>query len=59
MKELAKKLPASRREKFRRKHVTTQYVTGPDIVTPLKLWSIIYLALRIHNEDIYASDMLR
>ena len=53
------KIPRIKRFNYRRKHVTTQYAMGPDCLTPSKLWSIIYLALRINNEDIYLSDMLR
>lgn len=32
---------------------------GPNIITPMRLWAIIYLALRIHNQPIQLGDMLR
>lgn len=53
------KLPRQERMKYRRKHVTNQYNVGPQVITPMKLWSLIYLALRIHNENIHLADMLR
>ncbi|XP_016845489.1 TATA box-binding protein-associated factor RNA polymerase I subunit B [Nasonia vitripennis] len=56
---LSKNVPRAKRMNYRKKHVTTQYASGPNIITPLKLWSIIYLALRINNQDIHLSDMLR
>lgn len=59
MKQLSKKVPLAKRKHYKKSHVTTQYAAGPDVVTPLKLWSIVYLALRIHNHDIHVSDMLR
>lgn len=32
---------------------------GPHIMTPMRLWAIIYLALRIHDQPIQLGDMLR
>lgn len=56
---MSKKIPWKKRSQYKKTHVTSQYAAGPDVVTPLKLWSIVYLALRIHKSDIHASDMLR
>ncbi|XP_044594910.1 TATA box-binding protein-associated factor RNA polymerase I subunit B [Cotesia glomerata] len=57
--EKAKKV----RKKFRKKFIaTSQSLTsryGPDIITPIKLWALLYLALRINNEDIHVSDIMR
>lgn len=59
MKKLSKKLPISERSKYQQKHVTTKYRTSPHVITPMKLWAILYLALRIHKQDIHLADMLR
>ncbi|KAL6446677.1 hypothetical protein ACFW04_001264 [Cataglyphis niger] len=59
IKEMAKKIPRHKRKKYKQNHVTTQYKTGPELITPMKLWAILYLALRIHNQDIHLGDMLR
>ncbi|KYN10880.1 L-asparaginase [Trachymyrmex cornetzi] len=49
----------SKRSKYKQNHVTTQYKTSPELITPTKLWAILYLALRIHNQDMHLSDMIR
>ncbi|XP_036150083.1 TATA box-binding protein-associated factor RNA polymerase I subunit B isoform X3 [Monomorium pharaonis] len=59
IKNMAKKLPRYKRSKYNHSHVTTRYKTGPDLITPTKLWAILYLALRIHNQDIHLGDMIR
>ncbi|OAD56529.1 L-asparaginase, partial [Eufriesea mexicana] len=59
IKRLSKNLPRSERVKYRAKHISTQYKMGPHIITPMRLWAIIYLALRIHNHPIQLGDMLR
>ncbi|XP_058793595.1 TATA box-binding protein-associated factor RNA polymerase I subunit B [Phymastichus coffea] len=59
IKVLSMKLPRQKRMEYRRTHVTTQYAIGPDIITPMKLWSMIYLALRINCQEIHLADMLR
>ncbi|XP_043668375.1 TATA box-binding protein-associated factor RNA polymerase I subunit B [Vespula pensylvanica] len=59
IKVLSKKVPFGKRIKYKKTHITTQYKTGPYIITPMKLWAIVYLALRIHKESIQLSDMLR
>ncbi|XP_011505076.1 PREDICTED: TATA box-binding protein-associated factor RNA polymerase I subunit B [Ceratosolen solmsi marchali] len=59
LKVLSKKLPRAKRVNYCKKHVTTQYATGPDVLTPLKLLSILYLALRADNINIYISDLIR
>ncbi|XP_029667149.1 TATA box-binding protein-associated factor RNA polymerase I subunit B [Formica exsecta] len=59
IKEMAKKIPRHKCKKYKQNHVTTQYKTGPELITPMKLWAILYLALRIHNQDIHLGDMLR
>ncbi|XP_012061259.1 PREDICTED: TATA box-binding protein-associated factor RNA polymerase I subunit B [Atta cephalotes] len=56
---MAKKVSRSKRSKYKQNHVTTQYKTSPELITPTKLWAILYLALRIHNQDIHLSDMIR
>jgi len=56
---MAKKIPRYKRTEYKQNHITTQYKTGPELITPMKLWAILYLALRIHNQDIHLSDMLR
>ncbi|XP_018339956.1 PREDICTED: TATA box-binding protein-associated factor RNA polymerase I subunit B [Trachymyrmex septentrionalis] len=56
---MAKKVSKSKRRKYKQTHVTTQYKTSPELITPTKLWAILYLALRIHNQDIHLSDMIR
>ncbi|XP_012250900.2 TATA box-binding protein-associated factor RNA polymerase I subunit B isoform X1 [Athalia rosae] len=59
VKQLSKKLPASKRKRYQKNHVTTKYRTGPHVITPIKLWAILYLALRIHNQNIHLADILR
>lgn len=59
MKKLSKKVPRLKRKKYVKTHCTTTYNRGPDVLTPMKLWSIIYIALRVENEKMYLSDMLR
>ncbi|CAL1673635.1 unnamed protein product [Lasius platythorax] len=59
IKNMAKKIPVHKRRKYRQNHVTTQYKTGPELITPMKLWAILYLALRIHDQNIHLGDMLR
>ncbi|EGI63334.1 PREDICTED: TATA box-binding protein-associated factor RNA polymerase I subunit B isoform X1 [Acromyrmex echinatior] len=56
---MAKKVSRSKRSKYKQNHVTTQYKTSPELITPTKLWAILYLALRIHNQDMHLSDMIR
>lgn len=52
--------PKNRRKIYKSAgYVSTLYKTSPYIITPMKLWAIIYLALRIHNEPIQLSDMMR
>nr|XP_034178878.1 TATA box-binding protein-associated factor RNA polymerase I subunit B-like isoform X1 [Osmia lignaria] len=59
IKKLAKNIPKHKRAKYKATHISTQYKTGPHVITPMKLWAIIYLALRIHNQPIQLGDMLR
>lgn len=59
VKNMAQKIPRHKRSKYIQNHVTSRYHTGPEIITPSKLWAILYLALRIHNQDIHLGDMLR
>lgn len=59
IKNMAKKIPRYKRSKYKQSHVTTRYKTGPELITPTKLWAILYLALRIHNQDIHLGDMIR
>ncbi|KAK2584219.1 hypothetical protein KPH14_006637 [Odynerus spinipes] len=59
IKELSKKLLALKRDKFEETYVTSQYRGGPQVITVMKLWAIVYLALRIHDEPIHLGDMLR
>lgn len=59
IKALSKNVPVAARKHYKKTHSTTQYTSGPDVITPLKLWSIVYLALRIHKTAIHVSDMLR
>ncbi|XP_011644260.1 TATA box-binding protein-associated factor RNA polymerase I subunit B isoform X1 [Pogonomyrmex barbatus] len=59
IKNMAKKLSRQKRNKYKQSHITTRYKTGPELITPTKLWAILYLALRIHNQDIHLSDMIR
>lgn len=56
---MANKIPRHKRRKYKQNHITTQYKTGPELITPMKLWAILYLALRIHNQDVHLGDMLR
>ncbi|XP_033207178.1 TATA box-binding protein-associated factor RNA polymerase I subunit B [Belonocnema kinseyi] len=59
VKELSKKVSYSERRRYKKHHITTQYKQGPQVITPMKLWVILYLALRIHGQNIHLSDMLR
>lgn len=59
IKKLSKNIPRSERIKYRAKHISNQYKMGPHIMTPMRLWAIIYLALRIHDQPIQLGDMLR
>ncbi|XP_011864842.1 PREDICTED: TATA box-binding protein-associated factor RNA polymerase I subunit B [Vollenhovia emeryi] len=59
VKDMAKKVPRHKRNKYKQSYVTTRYKTGPELITPTKLWAILYLALRIHNQDIHLGDMIR
>ncbi|XP_006563534.2 TATA box-binding protein-associated factor RNA polymerase I subunit B [Apis mellifera] len=59
IKKLSKNIPRSERIKYRAKHISNQYKMGPHIITPMRLWAIIYLALRIHDQPIQLGDMLR
>ena len=59
IKRLSKNLPRCERVQYRAKHISTQYRMGPNVITPTRLWAIIYLALRIHNHPIQLGDMLR
>ncbi|CAL7938177.1 unnamed protein product [Xylocopa violacea] len=59
IKRLSKNIRRSERVHYRAKHITTQYKIGPHLITPMRLWAIIYLALRIHNQPIQLGDMLR
>ncbi|KAJ8684128.1 hypothetical protein QAD02_019920 [Eretmocerus hayati] len=52
-------LPASKKKQYAKSYTFSQYNIGPDVLTPIKLWSIIYIALRIEAQDIHISDMLR
>ncbi|XP_014600234.1 PREDICTED: TATA box-binding protein-associated factor RNA polymerase I subunit B [Polistes canadensis] len=57
--KLAKNVSYIKRVKYRKKHITSQYKTGPCVITGIKLWAIVYLAMRIHKEPIQLGDMLR
>ncbi|XP_015177405.1 PREDICTED: TATA box-binding protein-associated factor RNA polymerase I subunit B [Polistes dominula] len=57
--KLSKNVSYIKRVKYREKHTTSQYKTGPYVITGIKLWAIIYLAMRIHKEPIQLGDMLR
>ncbi|KZC10525.1 L-asparaginase, partial [Dufourea novaeangliae] len=59
IKKLSKNLPRHKRAKYRAKHISTKYKMGPYVITPMRLWAILYLALRIHNQPIQLGDMLR
>ncbi|KAG7191118.1 hypothetical protein KM043_007150 [Ampulex compressa] len=59
IKNISKSLQKDERVQYRQKHITTQYKIGPHIITPMRLWAIIYLALRIHNHSIHLGDMMR
>lgn len=59
VKSMAKKIPVHKRSKYKQSHMTSQYKTSSELITPTKLWAILYLALRIHNQPIHLSDMLR
>ncbi|XP_011331057.2 TATA box-binding protein-associated factor RNA polymerase I subunit B [Ooceraea biroi] len=59
VKNMAKKISRQKRSKYKQSHVTTRYKISPELITPMKLWAILYLALRIHNQDIHLGDMIR
>ncbi|XP_026674207.1 TATA box-binding protein-associated factor RNA polymerase I subunit B [Ceratina calcarata] len=59
IKELSKGVPRSKKVKYRETHIRTQYKIGPQVITPMRLWAILYLALRIENQPIQLGDMLR
>ncbi|XP_032675536.1 TATA box-binding protein-associated factor RNA polymerase I subunit B isoform X2 [Odontomachus brunneus] len=59
VKSIAKKVPRNKRNKFKTSYITSQYKIGPELITPMKLWAILYLSLRIHNNPIQLGDMLR
>nr|XP_012143912.1 PREDICTED: TATA box-binding protein-associated factor RNA polymerase I subunit B isoform X1 [Megachile rotundata] len=59
IKRLSKNIPKYKRSKYKASHISTQYKVGPHIITPMKLWAIIYLALRVHHQPIQLGDMLR
>ncbi|XP_033324904.2 TATA box-binding protein-associated factor RNA polymerase I subunit B [Megalopta genalis] len=59
IKKLSKHVPKNKRVNYKAKHISTQYKIGPHIITPMRLWAILYLALRIHNQPIQLGDMLR
>lgn len=59
IKKLSKNVHRSKRVNYRAKHTSTQYKISPHVITPMRLWAIIYLALRIHNHPIQLGDMLR
>ncbi|KAL6427148.1 hypothetical protein ACFW04_008650 [Cataglyphis niger] len=42
IKEMARKIPRHKCKKYKQNHVTTQYKTGPELITPMKLWTILY-----------------
>ncbi|KYM93727.1 hypothetical protein ALC62_15713 [Cyphomyrmex costatus] len=56
---MAKKISSCKRRRYKQSHVRTQYKTSPELITPSKLLAILYLALRIHNQDIHLGDMIR
>ncbi|XP_012143914.2 TATA box-binding protein-associated factor RNA polymerase I subunit B isoform X3 [Megachile rotundata] len=58
IKRLSKNIPKYKRSKYKASHISTQYKVGPHIITPMKLWAIIYLALRVHHQPIQLGDML-
>ncbi|KOC59243.1 L-asparaginase [Habropoda laboriosa] len=55
---LSKNVPRFERVKYKAKHITTQYKIGPHMITPMRLWAIIYLALRIRNHPIQLGDII-
>ncbi|XP_076295714.1 TATA box-binding protein-associated factor RNA polymerase I subunit B [Lasioglossum baleicum] len=59
IKKLSKNVPRNKRVSYKAKHISTQYKIGPHVITPMRLWAIIYLALKIHNQPIQLGDMLR
>ncbi|XP_014467239.1 PREDICTED: TATA box-binding protein-associated factor RNA polymerase I subunit B [Dinoponera quadriceps] len=59
VRNMAKKIPRNKRSKYKESYITNQYKMGPELITPMKLWAILYLALRIHNNDMQLGDMLR
>ncbi|XP_015597205.1 TATA box-binding protein-associated factor RNA polymerase I subunit B [Cephus cinctus] len=59
IKEATKILPLAERRKLQEKYTRKQYLTSPNMVSPVKLWAILYLALRIHDQQIHLGDMLR
>ncbi|KAK0165020.1 hypothetical protein PV328_003578 [Microctonus aethiopoides] len=59
VKIMAKSMSKTKRKKFKEKHVTASYSAGPQIITMAKIWGLVYLALRINDDKIHLSDMLR
>ncbi|XP_053999517.1 TATA box-binding protein-associated factor RNA polymerase I subunit B isoform X1 [Hylaeus anthracinus] len=59
IKRLSRNIPRYKRASYRINHISTQYRIGPNIITPMKLWAIVYIALRIHDQPIQLGDMLR
>lgn len=59
VKNMVKKQPRKKRKKYKESYATSQYKAGPGLITPMKLWAILYLALRIHNNAMQLGDMLR
>ncbi|XP_034945300.1 TATA box-binding protein-associated factor RNA polymerase I subunit B [Chelonus insularis] len=58
-KVLSKSLPRNEKRKFQDKYASAKYKTGPGVITAKRLWAIVYLALRINNEKLHLSDLLR
>ncbi|EFN87076.1 hypothetical protein EAI_04977 [Harpegnathos saltator] len=59
IKGMMKKAPRNKRNKYKKGYITNKYKMGPELITPMKLWAILYLALRIHNNAMQLGDMLR
>ncbi|KAK0183093.1 hypothetical protein PV327_001165 [Microctonus hyperodae] len=58
-KAMAKSVPKTKRKEFKERHVTASYSAGPQIITMSKIWGLVCLALRINDDKIHLSDMLR
>ncbi|XP_014221898.1 uncharacterized protein LOC106649137 [Trichogramma pretiosum] len=59
IKTMSHKVPKKRKINHHKYFNRTQYARGPDVISPLKLLSILYLALRYHDHGIQISDLLR